>query len=316
MRAARRSSMTTCARCGRCLLPPPRTFQRTVYRPGELPVRSVRAARGDPGRLGPDAPRLGRDVRAGLLARVRRRAGVLQGVADIAVRDAPLPVAAGGAAGEAGLGPRGRDRTPRRPPDRARSPPSAASSRVGWVILRAGDCAGQGRVERLQGFLRRQLRARPALRERARLPGPARRLVRSQVNARVHTTTARASPIERLAEERELMRAAARGDARHRPALGDARPAGALPALRHATTTRSTRAWSAAASRCASRQREVTAVALDTGELACRHARVVRRRPRRSPPSSTRPRSSAARRAPPRPRASTSSSARWPAMTR
>ena len=44
-RAARRSSMTTCARSGRCSTPP-RTFQRTVYRPGrDLPVRSLGAAR-------------------------------------------------------------------------------------------------------------------------------------------------------------------------------------------------------------------------------------------------------------------------------
>ncbi len=35
----------------------------------------------------------------------------------------------------------------------------------------------------------------------------------------------------------------------------------------------------AAGSRCASPRREVTAVVLDTGELACRHRRVVRRRP-------------------------------------
>ena len=43
------------------------------------------------------------------------------------------------------------------------------------------------------------------------------------------------------------------------------------------TTTRSTRAWSASASRSASTSAEVTAVALDTGELACRHARVFAR---------------------------------------
>jgi len=35
-RAARRSSTSSCASCGPATLPPPRSFQRTVYRPGEL----------------------------------------------------------------------------------------------------------------------------------------------------------------------------------------------------------------------------------------------------------------------------------------
>ena len=41
-----------------------------------------------------------------------------------------------------------------------------------------------------------------------------------------------------------------------------------------ATTTRSTRAWSGVASRSAPARRQISAVALDTGELAARHARV------------------------------------------
>ena len=44
-------------------LPLPRSFQRTRYRPGGTgAVGSVRAALGDPGRLGPDPPRLCRDL--------------------------------------------------------------------------------------------------------------------------------------------------------------------------------------------------------------------------------------------------------------
>ena len=78
LQAARRSSTITCARSGRCLRRR-RTFQRTVYRPGrDLPVRPLGAARRDPGRTRPDAQGLGRHRLLGLLARGRRRAGLLQ----------------------------------------------------------------------------------------------------------------------------------------------------------------------------------------------------------------------------------------------
>ena len=58
-----------------------------------------------------------------------------------------------------------------------------------------------------------------------------------------------------------------------RPALGDC---GCRPTRICAFDTNDYSldpAWSAGASRCASSQREITAVALDTGELACRHER-------------------------------------------
>ena len=56
-----------------------RTFQRTIYRPGELgAVRSVGAARADRGRARAAAPRLGGDRGAVLVARDRRRADLLQ----------------------------------------------------------------------------------------------------------------------------------------------------------------------------------------------------------------------------------------------
>jgi hypothetical protein len=51
------------------------------------PVRPLRAALCDPGRLGSDPPRLRRDLRAALLARLRRRAGVLEAVLRHRVRD-------------------------------------------------------------------------------------------------------------------------------------------------------------------------------------------------------------------------------------
>jgi hypothetical protein len=77
----------------------PRTFQSTVYRPGEIyPVRSVGAAGRDAGRARPDAPWLGRNRVPGLLARGRRCARVLQADAGSAGRHSALPVVAGRAA--------------------------------------------------------------------------------------------------------------------------------------------------------------------------------------------------------------------------
>jgi transposase len=55
-----------------------RTFQRTVYRSGELLQLDLwGAAHRGPGRARPDAPRLGRDRRAWLVACDRRRADLL-----------------------------------------------------------------------------------------------------------------------------------------------------------------------------------------------------------------------------------------------
>ena len=67
------------------------------------------------------------------------------------------------------------------------------------------------------------------------------------------------------------------------------------------TTTRWTRGSSAAASRSGSAEREITAVALDTGELACRHAAVLRQASH-DHRARARPRAEAAAPGAPRPR--------------
>ena len=109
--------MTTCARCGRCLIRR-RTFQRTIYRPGEIcqfdlwePAAEIPVGHGQ--------TRTGWVVIGvpGLLARGRRRADLLQGDRGSVVRDPALSVVAGGAAADAGLGPPGRAARRRRPPD-------------------------------------------------------------------------------------------------------------------------------------------------------------------------------------------------------
>ena len=173
--------------------PRPRTFQRTVYRPGEVCQFDLWEPRGGgPGRARPDAARLGRDRVLGLLARGRRRAGLLQADAGLAGRDRALPVVAGRAAADAGLGSPGGPARPRRPPDARSSPAFCGQLRVDWRFCEPADPQAKGGVERLQGFAETQLRARPRVRQRARLPGPARRLVRPGQRAHAQDAARRA----------------------------------------------------------------------------------------------------------------------------
>ena len=178
-RAARRSSMTICARSGRCSRRRRRTFQRTVYRPGEICQFDLWQPRErGAGRARPDAPRLGRRRVLGLLARGRRRVGVLQADRGPAGRDRRLPASAWAACRrmlvwdrQAGI--HGHGGRPTRGVRRVLRP---AAGRL--AVLRAGRSAGQGRRRAAAGLRGDQLRARPRVRQRARLPGPARRLVR------------------------------------------------------------------------------------------------------------------------------------------
>ena len=149
------------------------------------------------------------------------------------------------------------------------------------------DPQAKGVVERLQDFVERSFEPGRRRRERARLPAAARRLVRRRARTRGCTRRCAAGRSTGCIEERAGDGAAAR-DARRTP-IG----AGCCGSRRTPTcastpaTTRSTRGWSAAASRPAITEREVLAVALDTGELACRHARSRSRGTGRSPRSST-----------------------------
>ena len=143
--------------------PPPRTFQRTVYRPGEIcqfdvwqPRAEVPVGHGQTRRgwvvvacLGYSRAGAGR---AGVLA--SRRADLLAGIAR-------LPVAAGRAAADVGLGSPGRHPRPRRAPDGGvRRVLRAAEGRL--ALLRAGRSAGQGRRRAAAGLRGDQLRAGPA----------------------------------------------------------------------------------------------------------------------------------------------------------
>jgi hypothetical protein len=151
----------------RPLFATPRTFQRTVYRPGEIcqfdlwePRAEVPVGHGQTRRAWVVVACLGCFVRR------RRRACLLHPDRGSAVRDLPLPVVAGGAARDAGVGPPVRAARLRRPSDGAvRSVLRHAESRL--VLLRAACPAGQGLRRAPAGLPREELRAGPPVRQRA-----------------------------------------------------------------------------------------------------------------------------------------------------
>ena len=77
--------------------------------------------------------------------------------------------------------------------------------RVDWHFCEPADPQAKGVVERLQGFIETQLRARPRVRQRARLPGPARRAGSRARQRRACTRRCAAARSTGSLEERELM---------------------------------------------------------------------------------------------------------------
>jgi transposase len=141
--------------------------------------------------------------------------------------------------------------------------------RVGWHFCRRRDPQAKGAVERLQGYLETNFEpGRHFVNERdyqEQLDGWF-----AKANARTHRAL-RCRPVDRLVAEREHMRAL--------PAFPDLDRRWVIrvpadPYLRFDTCDYSLDPW-LAGRRVEVRvsQTEVTAVALDTGELACRHKR-------------------------------------------
>jgi hypothetical protein len=141
---------------------------------------------------------------------------------------------------------------------------------VGWVILDAGDAQAKGVLERSHRFMRTNFE-------------PGRRFVNpldfqlqfdgwcDRVNGRVHRTT-RAVPAERLGEEQGRMRplAAALPDCDRRQVVRVPQQ----PYLRIDRNDYSIDpAFAGRRVEVRVSQTEVTAVVLDSGELACRHRR-------------------------------------------
>lgn len=245
-----------------------RTFQRTVYRPGELVQCDLWEPR-EPIPVGHGQLRRGwvvtaelcwSRVIAGALIFSKEAPDILWGVARCLWRVGALPerlvwdresaIAAGG-----------------RPTDEFAA--FCGQLSVGWVILERGDAQAKGALERSHRFMRTNF-----------LPG--RRFANEldfqseldrwceKVNRRVHRTT-RAVPAERLIAERERMRPL--------PAVPDVDRRFAIRVAQQ-PYVRIDRNDYSLDPRLAGRrvevrvsQREVNAVALDTGELGCRHRR-------------------------------------------
>jgi transposase len=142
--------------------------------------------------------------------------------------------------------------------------------KLDWLFCQPADPQAKGVVERLQGYLETNFEPGRVFANELDYQLQLDRWF-GKANARIHKTL-RCRPCDRLAEERELM-----GPLPQRPPDTDRRfvcRVGADPYLRFDTCDYSLdprlvgRRVEVRVS-----QREITAVALDTGELACRHQR-------------------------------------------
>ena len=181
-----------------------RTTQRTIYRPGEICQFDVwQPKRPVPVGHGQTRPGMGGGRVPGLLARRRGRAGVLQGEARPAGRDPPLPVAARRRCPRRWSGTARPASTPTTVDPRTSSLRSAGSCSVGWHFCRPRDPQAKGAVERLQGFMETNFEpGRVFANERDFQDQLDAWFVK--VNARQHRSI-RARPVDRLAEELEVM---------------------------------------------------------------------------------------------------------------
>jgi transposase len=247
-----------------------RTFQRTIYRPGEL-VQCDLWEPGEPVAVGHGQTRRGwvvtaelcwSRVIAGALVFSKQAPDILWGLGRCLERIGALPeklVWDREGAIHAGGG---------RPTDEFAC--FCGQLGVGWIILDAGDAQAKGVLERSHRFMRTNFE-------------PGRRFANpldfqlqldawcERVNGRVHRTL-RAVPAQRLTEERERMRPLppARPHTDHRLVLR-------VPQQPYLRVDRNDYSIDPvfAGRRVEARisQTEVTAVVLDSGELACRHRR-------------------------------------------
>jgi transposase len=247
-----------------------RTFQRTVYRPGEL----VQCDLWEPRELVPvghgqtrrgwvvTAELCWSRVVAGALIFSKEAPDILWGLGRCLQRIGALPeklVWDREGAIHAGGG---------RPTDAFAG--FCGQLEVGWVILDAGDAQAKGVLERSHRFMRTNFepgrRFANPLDFQLQLDGWC-----DRVNGRVHRTI-RAVPAERLAEERERMRSlpVTMPDSDRRFVVRVAQQ----PYLRVDRIDYSLDpVFAGRRVEVRVAQREVSAVVLDTGELACRHRR-------------------------------------------
>jgi transposase len=250
-------------------LPPPRSFQRTRYRPGELAQFDLCEPRSEI-TVGWGQTRRGYVVTcelpysrafAGTLVFSKECSDIAFGMSRCLARLGALPAKLVWDR-EGAIAPQGRSTE--------RFLAFCGQLALGWVILDAGDCQAKGALERSHRFLHGNFEAgrrfANPLDFQAQLDGWS-----DRINQRVHRTT-RAVVAERLAEEHAVMRPlpAQMPDIERRSVVR-------VPAQPYLRVDRNDYSLDP---RLVGRrvelrvsQREVIAVALDTGELACRHPR-------------------------------------------
>jgi transposase len=247
-----------------------RTFQRTIYRPGELVQCDLWEPR-EPVAVGHGQARRGwvvtaelcwSRVIAGALIFSKQAPDILWGLGGCLERIGALPeklVWDREGAIHAGGG---------RPTDEFAG--FCGQLGVGWIILDAGDAQAKGMLERSHRFMRTnfepgRLFANP-LDFQAQLDGWC-----DRVNGRVHRTT-RAVPVERLVEERLGM-----SPLPARLPDVDRRQVIRVPQQPYLRVDRNDYsidpAFAGRRVELRVSQTEVVAVVLDSGELACRHRR-------------------------------------------
>lgn len=247
----------------------PRTFQRTIYRPGEL----VQCDLWEPRELIPvghgqtrrgwvvTAELCWSRVIAGSLVFSKEAPDILWGLGRCLERIGALPEKLVWDR-EGAIAPGGR------PSEEFAS--FCGQLSVGWVILEAGDAQAKGALERSHRYMRSNFepgrRFANPLDFQAQLDGWCER-----ANLRVHRTI-RAVPVERLVEERERMRPLPE----RLPDI-DRRLVVRIPQQPYVRVDRNDYsidpAFAGRRVEVRVSQGEVTAVVLDSGELACRHRR-------------------------------------------
>ena len=246
-----------------------RTYQRTIYRPGELVQCDLWEPR-EPVSVGHGQVRRGYVVTAelcwsrviaGALIFSKEAPDILWGVARNLGRLGVLPEKLVWDR-EGAIAPAGR------PTDEFAA--FCGQLGVGWIILDAGDAEAKGALERSHRFMRSNFLPGRSFANpvdfQLQLDGWC-----DRVNRRVHRTT-RSVPVERLAEERQRMRPLP-----VRLPDTDRRRVTRVPAQPYLRVDRNDYsidpAFAGRRVEVRVSQEHVTAAVLDTGELACRHRR-------------------------------------------
>jgi transposase len=255
----------------RPLFEPPRTFQRTIYRPGEIcqfdlwePAADVPVGHGQTrrgwvvlgclgySRAGAGALIFSKEI-ADLLFGIRRCLWRLGALPQTLVWDRQAGLHAGGG----------------RPTEAFAA--FCGQLRVGWYFCDAGDPQAKGVVERLQDYMERSFEPGRVFANELDFALQLDGWFDERANPRTHKTL-RARPIDRLVEERRAMAPLPRvaPDTDRRWVLRVPPD----PFLRFDTNDYSLDP-ALVGRRVEARisDREVLALALDTGELACRHER-------------------------------------------